>query len=411
MNLKSLFLLTLILPLAAADDVKEDYTRCIEYGYCGDDKFDTLVKEHNLSAPQISEFKGEGIDEDDERCRGSDNDQVIFSLLIELVTLVDGKTLFQHAYEAASQIREELRTYEPSLIIGIGRSPFMVIDMIQEILKRDGYVGGTQVKHMAFSGSPDISLTKRTDYDLRGNVMVPRRVATIFAYFDELGFDKADKGIWFIDVMGYGSGKNALFRLLREYYKTKGKTQPPTHFFMLTNESMSEFSDPKNVFFHNEIQKKLQYMAGHEAKGIRSMVVPCTVIIFPNWLIHFFDGDRVAMRCAPVQQYRPFMMRSGSEESRSKPGPCCSIFRQAVINGMAYLGNASLFDREELAFELTKVLKSAEFLEKLLLNKLNILRINPSLLEDKNTRDMCALSFLRQILPGNIKFFDEIPSD
>ncbi len=187
----------------------------------------------------IRAFDGEGIDEDDGGCKGHSNENALFSFLVELMACYNGKTLLEHAYGAAQQIRSELGRYEPSLIVGIGRSPFMVIDMIQEILRLDGYKGSTQVKHMAYSGSPDVMLMRRTDYNVLGNVMVPRRVKVMFDYFDELGFDKADKGIWFVDNMGYGSGKNALFRLLREYYKLKNIAQPPIHFFMLINKNDS----------------------------------------------------------------------------------------------------------------------------------------------------------------------------
>ncbi|MBX3487670.1 MAG: hypothetical protein KF798_07200 [Candidatus Paracaedibacteraceae bacterium] len=388
----------------AADDTKPDYTRGIEYGYDGDDKFDTLIKQHNLAREQIVAFEGEGIEEDDDRCLGQDPHQLIFSFMIELMGQVNEKVLISYVYDAACYIRSQLNQYEPSLIVGIGRSPFMIVDMIQEILTLENYKGPTQIRHMAFSGSPDISLTRRDDYDVRGNVMVPRRIATIFSYFDELGFDKADQGIWFVDAIGYGSGKNALFRLLKEYYKLKGAKQPPIHFFMLVNK-IGSLMPENRTFDYKDNSHSLIYSDNHLSSGIRPMIVPTTSLYLPDWLINFIDGDRVAMRCAPVQQYRPFMMRSGSEKTRSQPAPMYFLFNEAIRNAVKYLRANDTVDRSSLALEMTQALVKAPFLNRLLYERLGQAKSSFLLLSDDQRRTL-IVTLLKSVIPANLAASD-----
>ncbi len=387
-------ILALILSVTA---YAADYTKGIQYGYGGDDKFDTLIKQHKLTVGMIRDFKGEGIDEDDAGCKGRSNEYALFSFLVELMAIHDGKTLLEYAYGAAQQIRAELAKYEPSLIVGIGRSPFMVIDMIQEILRLDDYKGPTQVKHMAYSGSPDVMLMRRTDYNVLGNVMVPRRVKVIFDYFDELGFDKADKGIWFVDIMGYGSGKNALFRLLREYYKLKEIAQPPIHFFMLFDENDS-FDFCERHFFYDHAKHKLSFSKNFPATGIRPMTVPTTILTISSWLIDFMDIDQVAMRCAPVQQYRPFTMKAESKLTRSQPAPMYAKFSQAIKNAVSYLRGHRDIDRADLCLLMVKVLENTQFLNDLLIKQVIAAEINQGFLIVEEIRDAALTHIINTYL-------------
>lgn len=393
-------ILALILSVTA---YAADYTKGIEYGYGGDDKFNTLITQHNLTVDMIRNFNGEGIDEDDGGCKGYSNEHALFSFLVELMEIHNSKTLLEYAYGAAQQIRCELSKYEPSLIVGIGRSPFMIIDMIQETLRLDGYTGSIQLKHMAYSGSPDVMLMRRTDYKVLGNVMVPRRVKVMFDYFDELGFDKADKGIWFVDIIGFGSGKNALFRLLREYYKLKNIAQPPIHFFMLINKNDS-FGSYERHFFYDHAKHELRFSKNFPATGIHPMTVPTTLLTIPIKLINFMDIDEVAMRCAPVQQYRPFLMRAGSKNTRSQPAPMYARFSRAIKNALGYLQSHQDIDRTDLCLAMIDVLKDTTFLRDAIVKQLTVARVNLDCLSFDEIKQVA----LKKIIDDNIRHLDKI---
>ncbi len=133
------------------------------------------------------------------------------------------------------------------------------------------------------------------------------------------------------------------------------------------------------------------------------MVVPTTLMTIPSWLIDFMDVDQVAMRCAPVQQYRPFTMKAGSESTRGRPAPMYGLFSCAIKNAISYLRGHRDIDRTDLCWLMLKVLENTSFLKDLLVQQVIQANVNPDFLRLERMRDAA----LKGIVGSNLAYLDE----
>lgn len=115
------------------------------------------------------------------------------------------------------------------------------------------------------------------------------------------------------------------------------------------------------------------------------------------------DIDEVAMRCAPVQQYRPFLMRARSELTRSQPAPMYGLFSRAIKNAVSYLGGHQNIDRTDLCLLMIKVLENTQFLKDLLVKQVTQAGVNLGYLNDAAIRDAA----LKVIVGVNLAHIDK----
>ena len=307
----------------------------------------TRLIQSNSELRETSNFDVSDDSEDNE----SEQIEQVTDFLIRLCESVDKKSLFEHAYLVAQKVRSFMNVYQPSLIVGIGRSPFVFIDFLDNMLSVESYPGHTKLKHMAFSGSPDIWFPKRV-YKMESNEITSTRLDVIFSYFDELGFSQAEHGIWFIDIMGYGGSKNSLFRLLREYFIRRNLTQPPIHFILVANFEQNVLDEKGflfvETFIYYQNSRVLEFFPYNKFYGFFPMLIPSTPINCPADLVDILDDDRFATLCAPIQQYKPFLMEPGSEKWRSEPSKYYALFKQAMLGGIKYIREHPKVDRLDL---------------------------------------------------------------
>lgn len=191
-------------------------------------------------------------------------------------------------------------------ILFLGRTPCWLQVSYEELLAQSAGAASTalggdnHIKHVSFSGMPDVISLRDSDVvidakvNLLRNLVTPQRLEFFENYLTEQGLNTVTDKLYIVDILGTGGSLNSFLRILNHYYTIALGRRPPAYHFVGMNMPLAncyQLRQGKKVWGYNHSMGTLTFEGGFKDHGVEPMTISASPMNLSKLSSHLFDDS------------------------------------------------------------------------------------------------------------------------